>query len=99
MNERPAECYVPVVEGERWYYATYNVELAYPAVFFYFSECSTGHNFTMKMSMTSAGEIEVEKDHGCGNECGCSTICTYVPVAIMAEFMRQHGYTIEKNAP
>jgi hypothetical protein len=98
MNE-PAECYVPVIPGERWFYATYNAEQGYPAEFFYFSPCATGHNFLMKLSMSAAGEIEIERDHNCGRDCGCSTIYSCVPVTVMIEFMRQHGHSITKNAP
>lgn len=89
MSE-PEACYVPVIPGARWYYATYNVEQGRPVEFFYFREGRSGFNFEATMSAFE-GNIVIEQDHDSGGYggCGSSSITIEVPIAVMAEFIRQ----------
>ena len=90
MNQ-PEACYVPVVPGARWFYATYNVEQGRPVEFFYFREGRGGFNFEATMSADPEGNIVIEQDHDSGGYGGCgrNSITVEVPVAVMAEFIRQ----------
>lgn len=90
MNE-PEACYVPVIPGARWYYATYNVEQGRPVEFFYFREGRGGFNFEATMHSDPEGNIVIEQDHDSGGYGGCgqNSITVEVPVAVMAEFIRQ----------
>jgi hypothetical protein len=75
MNE-PAACYVPVIPGSRWYYATYNTDRVQ---FFYFPEGKGDFNFTTTLSCRE-GHIVIDHDSLCAVE---------VPIAVMMEFVRQ----------
>jgi hypothetical protein len=91
MINQPESCYVPVIEGSRWFFATYNVELGRPIEFFYFPDSCCRHDHTVSMTVGPTGEIEIEQDHFTGRygECGANTVTVSVPVAVMAEFIRQ----------
>lgn len=90
MNQ-PEACYVPVIPGARWFYATYNVEQGRPVEFFYFREGRGGFNFEATMHADPEGNIVIEQDHDSGGYggCGSNSITVEVPVAVMAEFIRQ----------
>lgn len=87
MNE-PEACYVPVIPGSRWFYATYNVEQDRPVEFFYFREGHSGHDFEATMSTDHEGNIVIEQDHD-ARSCGSSEIMIEVPIRVMAAFIRQ----------
>ena len=91
----PAECYVPVVEGQRWYQATYNTEEGRPAVFFYFPEEHTGHNFTRQMEMNAQGEVEITQEHHTYRDgsCGCVEVYFNVHPSVIMAFFRAHNIT------
>ena len=92
----PAECYVPVVPGQRWYQSTYNTEEGRPAVFFYFPEGRTGHNYTCQMEMNVNGEIEIEQDHNTGpyGECGINNVYFSVHPSVIVAFLRAHNVVL-----
>lgn len=91
MNENenenePAEGYVPVIPGARWYYATYNVEQGGPVEFFYVPSGRGGFNSTAMMSV-SGGNIVIDQDL---DSPGSSSYAVFeIPVAVMVEFIRQ----------